>query len=168
MRSRWRKGLTMSTYTTPTALYEHPDGEGRICFDAQAMHLCITNEAHEPPTTSHAVMGPWGMRKLAMALLALAAELDDEPDELDDEPDNAPAIIYTPAQLAEHHGAQIAHDALEAMLAAPDQGKRMTILRKAIIAVSKTKHPKEAAGGFAVCMVNVIERGLEAISHDRP
>ena len=58
-------------------------------------------------------------------------------------------------------------DALDAMLAAPDQGKRMTILRKAINAVSETKHPKQAAGGFAVCMVNVIERGLEAISHDR-
>ena len=125
-------------------------------------------------------MGPWGMRKLAMALLVLAAELDDEPDnepddELDDEPDNepddelddAPAIAYTSAQLAEHHGGQIAHDALEDMLAAPNQGKRMTILRKAISAVSKTKHPKQAAGGFAVCMVNVIERGLEAISHDR-
>ena len=153
---------------TPTALYEHPDGEGRICFDAQAMHLCMTNEAHEPPTTSHAVMGPWGMCKLAMALLVLAVELDDEPNEPHDESDNAPAIVYTPAELAEHHGAQLAHDALDAMLAAPDQGKRMTILRKAITAVSETKHPKQAAGGFAVCMVNVIEHGLEAIRYDRP
>ena len=161
----------MNTITTaPTALYEHPDGEGRIHFDAQAMHICITNEAHEPPTTSHAVMGPWGMRKVAMALLVLAAEVDNEPDELgepDDELDDAPAIAHTPAELAEHHGGQLAHDALNDMLAATDQGKRMTILRKAINAVSKTKHSKQAAGGFAVCMVNVIERGLEAISHDR-
>lgn len=74
---------------------------------------------------------------------------------------------YTPAQLAEHHGGQLAHDALNAMLAAPDQGKRMTILRKAINALRKTTHPKQAAGGFAVCMVNVIERGLEAIKNDR-
>lgn len=74
---------------------------------------------------------------------------------------------YTPAQLDEHHGGKLALNALNAMLAAPDQGKRMTILRKAINDLSKTTHPKQAPRGFAVCMLNVIERGLEAISHDR-
>lgn len=74
---------------------------------------------------------------------------------------------YTPAQLAEHHGSQIAHDALNAMLAASNQGQRSTILQNAIEALSRTTHPARAAGGFAAGMVNVIERGLEAIKHDR-
>jgi len=145
--------------TTPADLYAHPDGEGRIYFDAQAMRLCITNEASEPPTTSCAVMGPWGMRKVATALLVLAAELGDEPKD-------APAVTYTPEQLAEHQGAQLAMEALSAMLAAPAQAQRTTILQSAIEALSGTVHPARAAGGFAAGTVNVLERGLEAISHD--
>lgn len=77
------------------------------------------------------------------------------------------AITYTPKQLSEHRGAQLAQHALNDILAAPDQGKRMTILRKAINALRETKYPEQAAGGFAVVIVNVLERGLEAIKNDR-
>ena len=73
---------------------------------------------------------------------------------------------YTPDALAEHHGGQIAHDALNAMLAAPAQAQRTTILQNAI-ALSRATHPARAAGGFSARTVNVIERGLEAISNDR-
>ena len=53
-----------------TTIYQHPDGMGRIDYDAQAQHIIIRND--ETNEIAHAVIGRDGLRELAKELLALA------------------------------------------------------------------------------------------------
>ena len=53
-----------------TVIYQHPDGMGKIEFDAQTQHLVIRND--ETNEVAHAVIGPEGLRELAAELLKLA------------------------------------------------------------------------------------------------
>ena len=66
----------------------------------------------------------------------------------------------TSGDLSEQHGSAIAESCLRAILAAPDQAARGDILQSSLLELQRLPHPKRAAGGFTVTMVNVIERGL--------
>ena len=66
----------------------------------------------------------------------------------------------TTAQLAEQAGGALAMDCLDDMLAAKTQGLRVATLQTAILDLQRLPHPKRAAGGFAVALVNALERGL--------
>ena len=72
---------------------------------------------------------------------------------------SADKINFTPNQLAEQYGSNIAMNALDAMLAAGTQAKRCAILQEALkdLCGGGNEH---AAGGFAAALVSVIERGL--------
>ena len=59
---------------TGVTLLRHPDGAGRFDFDADTNRLYLVNE--ETGVASFALIGPWGLRELGNALLALAAELE--------------------------------------------------------------------------------------------
>lgn len=74
---------TFNAYPAGTAapanvIYSHPDGEGQIHYDAENKRLYVTHDASEPELVSFAVMGPWGLRQVAIALLQIAEQLDDE------------------------------------------------------------------------------------------
>lgn len=71
---------------------------------------------------------------------------------------------YTPDQLSEQYGSVMGHAALDAMLAAKTQAKRCQILKDALNDLCQGG-PTQATAGFAVALVNVIERGLEAITN---
>ena len=59
---------------TGVTLYRHPDGAGRLDFDADTSRLYLVND--EIDVASFALIGPWGLRELGAKLLALAAELE--------------------------------------------------------------------------------------------
>jgi hypothetical protein len=58
-------------------VYQHPDGEGLIQFDTEALRLSLINEAEG--LSACALIGPWGLRDLAAKLLALADEMEVQP-----------------------------------------------------------------------------------------
>lgn len=120
-------------------IYQHPDGEGEIRFDAETSRLFLLNEAEG--LSAYALIGPWGLRDVAAKLLALA---DD---------DNADS---------EQAGAGIALACLDTLLAAKDstQGLRIRAVQSAIAQLSTTGDPKAAAAGFAVIVENVLSRGM--------
>ncbi len=66
-------------------------------------------------------------------------------------------FVCTPEQLSEQVGNGIASTALNAMLNAPDQAQRVAILQTALIDLQRLPHHVEAAGGFAVGLVAVLE-----------
>jgi len=70
------------------------------------------------------------------------------------------AYTTASADSAEGYGAAIAQDCLDDMLTMTSQGPRMARLQTAILELRQLSHPKRAAGGFAVAMVNAIEIGL--------
>jgi len=70
-------------------------------------------------------------------------------------------ITYTAADCAEQAGNAIAHNCLNDILNAPSQSA-LGALRTALLDLQRLPHPKRAAGGFAVAMVNIIKLGLGA------
>ena len=70
-------------------------------------------------------------------------------------------ITYTAADCAEHAGNAIATNCLNDILNAPSQAASMAALRTALIDLQRLPHPKRAAGGFAVALVNTLEVGLK-------
>lgn len=73
------------------------------------------------------------------------------------------AVVTTAADRAEQAGAVIAHDCLNEMLTAQGQVLHARILHNALLELGRLKHTKRATGGFTVCMVSVIEQGLESL-----
>ena len=67
---------------------------------------------------------------------------------------------FNAGDYEEAYGAEVAQACLDDMLALDNQGARMERLQEALLHLRTRKHPKRAAGGFAVAMVNVIEIGL--------
>ena len=60
---------------------------------------------------------------------------------------------FTAADCAEQAGGLLAHNVLNEMLAA---------LHKALLDLQRLPYPDRAAGGFAVSLVAVLERGIGA------
>lgn len=56
------------------ALYQHPDGEGEIFFEAATGRLFLLNDAEG--LSAYALIGPAGLRDVAAKLLALADEVE--------------------------------------------------------------------------------------------
>ena len=113
--------------------YRHPDG-----FDISfAPGLVIaTNDAGE------SIPIPIGLHGLLKPADQLSAISDDA------------------AELAEQAGAGIAMAYLKEMLAAKTPGARMEAMHAAVLELQRHPHPKPAAGGFGMALVDVLERGL--------
>jgi len=68
---------------------------------------------------------------------------------------------YTAGDCAEQAGALIAQNVLDDILNAPSQAVRGAALHAALLDLQRLTHPKRAAAGFAVMLVNVLEIGLQ-------
>ncbi len=69
---------------------------------------------------------------------------------------------HTTANCAEQAGSAIATNCLNDILNAPSQAVSVTTLQTALLDLQRLPHPKRAAGGFAVALVAVLERGIGA------
>ena len=119
--------------TASNQIYQHPDG-----FTLAFNDNVLTATDDEGNTVSLPI-GPMG-------LVELAAELD--------------TIGNDAGNLAEQAGAHIGIDCLNAVLTGATQGKRVRAIQSAVLDLQRLAHPKRAAAGFAVALVNVLERGL--------
>ena len=117
-------------------IYAHPDGPA---LTYSASELIATDDNGK---TVSLPIGPLG-------LVELAAELN--------------AIGNDGGNLAEQAGNAAGIDCLNELLATDNQGERIRIIQNAITGLQNTTHPERAAGGFAVALESVIERGLEAL-----
>ena len=115
-------------------VYNHPDGF------TLAFHDNALTAAGDDGKTVSLPIGPLG-------LVELAEELN--------------AIGNDGGNLAEQAGSGIGIDCLNAILTAKTQGERMRAVQSAVLDLQRLQHPKRAAGGFSVALVNVLERGLE-------
>jgi hypothetical protein len=72
------------------------------------------------------------------------------------------SAAHTPANCAEQAGSTIATNFLNDMLMAPTQAASVAALQTALLDLQRLPYPKRAAGGFAVALVAVLERGIGA------
>ena len=114
-------------------VYSHPDGFTLAFND----HTLIAND--DDGNTVCLPIGPLG-------LVELAAELD--------------TIGNDAGNLAEQAGAGIGIDCLNAVLTGATQAKRVRAIQSAVLDLQRLAHPRRAAAGFAMALVNVFERGL--------
>ncbi len=70
-------------------------------------------------------------------------------------------LTYTAGDCAEQAGAVIAQNVLDDILNAPSQAVRGAVLHAALLDLQRLTHPKRAAAGFSVGIVNVLEIGLQ-------
>lgn len=76
---------------------------------------------------------------------------------------------YTHEEYAEMHGNSIAHDMLNEMIACDNQSETVTVLSTGL---NDAFNPDgdliidAAAKGFAVALVNVLQRGIDALRTD--
>lgn len=70
-----------------------------------------------------------------------------------------------PGDLAEMAGSHIGMSALSAILAADSQAARLRVLHEALLDASDSPERARTLGGFAVALVNVLERGLGLDRH---
>lgn len=113
--------------------YKHPDGF-TLAFNDNA--LTATDDDGKAVSLP---IGPLGLLELAAELVAIANDA---------------------GNLAEQAGGGIGFDCLNAILAAKTQGERVRAIQSAVLDLQRLPHPKRAAGGFSVALVNVLERGL--------
>ena len=120
-----------------TIVYRHPDG-----FE-------LTYGAHELTATDddgNAVRLPIGVLGLAELAEKLAAIANDS------------------GNQSEQYGSAAAIDCINELLLTDSVSERVDTIQNAILSLQNAAHPERAAGGFAVVMENVIERGLECLS----
>ena len=117
-------------------VYQHPDGPA---LSYCASELTATDENGN---SVRLPIGPLGLSALAAEMLVLANDV---------------------GNLAEQHGSAAAIDCLNELLATDSASKRINIIQAAILSLQSATHPERAAGGFAVVLESVIERGLEAL-----
>lgn len=123
---------------TAATVYLHPDGHALQYIDGD---LVATDE---DGNTVRVPVCPSELLVLAGELVTLAND---------------------GGNLAEQAGAGAAIDCLNALLQAKhcSAGERIEIVQNAITGLQRAAHPDRAAGGFAVVMTNVVQRGLEAL-----
>ena len=120
-----------------TTVYSHPDG-----FE-------LTYGDHELTATDddgNSVRLPIGVLGLAELAEKLAAIANDS------------------GNQSEQYGAESAIDCLNELLATDSASVRITTIQSAILSLQNAAHHERAAGGFAVVLESVIERGLECLS----
>ena len=119
-----------------TIVYRHPDG-----FE-------LTYGAHELTATDddgnsvRLPIGPLGLAELAEKLAAIANDAGNQ---------------------SEQYGSAAAIDCLNELLATDSASERIDTIQSAILRLQNAAHPERAAGGFAVVLESVIERGLECL-----
>ena len=118
------------------AVYYHPDG---TALTYSASELIASDENGN---SVRLPIGPLGLSVLATELLALANDS---------------------GNLAEQQGSAAAIDCLNELLVNDSASERISIIQAAIVSLKNATHPERAAGGFAVVLESVIERGLEAL-----
>ena len=114
-------------------VYSHPDSF-TLAFNDNV--LIATDD---DGNTVSLPIGPLG-------LVELAAELD--------------TIGNDAGNLAEQAVAGIGIDCLNAVLAEATQGERLRAIQSAVLDLQRLAHPRRAAAGFSMALVNVLERGL--------
>ena len=120
-----------------TTIYSHPDGF-ELAYGDHELTACTPDGV--------ALSMPIGL----LGLTALAEKLT--------------AIANDSGNQSEQYGAESAIDCLNEMLLTDSASGRITTIQNAILSLQNAAHPERAAGGFAVVMENVIERGLESLS----
>ena len=123
--------------TKTTTVYRHPDGF-ELTYGEHELTACTPDGV--------ALSMPIGL----LGLTALAEKLT--------------AIANDPGNQSEQLGSAAAIDCLNELLLTDSASERITTIQSAILSLQSAAHPERAAGGFAVVMENVIERGLESLS----
>ena len=120
-----------------TIVYRHPDGF-ELTYGEHELTACTPDGV--------ALSMPIGL----LGLTALAEKLT--------------AIANDSGSQSEQYGAESAIDCLNELLATDSASERITTIQNAVLSLQSAVHHERAAGGFAVVLENVIERGLESLS----
>ena len=120
-----------------TTVYQHPDGHELTYGDHELTACTPDGIALSMP------IGVLGLAELAEKLTAIANDSGNQ---------------------SEQYGAESAIDCLNELLATDSASERITTIQNAILSLQNAAHPERAAGGFAVVLESVIERGLECLS----
>ena len=120
-----------------TTVYSHPDGF-ELTYGEHELTACTPDGV--------ALSMPIGL----LGLTALAEKLT--------------AIANDSGNQSEQYGAESAIDCLNELLLTDSASERIDTIQSAILSLQSAAHPERAAGGFAVVMENVIERGLECFA----
>ena len=120
-----------------TTIYSHPDGFELTYGDHELTACTPDGVALSMP------IGVLGLAELAEKLAAIANDSGNQ---------------------SEQYGAESAIDCLNEMLLTDSASGRITTIQNAILSLQNAAHPARAAGGFAVVLESVIERGLECLS----
>ena len=120
-----------------TIVYRHPDGF-ELTYGEHELTACTPDGV--------ALSMPIGL----LGLTALAEKLT--------------AIANDSGSQSEQYGAESAIDCLNELLATDSASERITTIQNAVLSLQSAVHHERAAGGFAVVLESVIERGLECLS----
>ena len=120
-----------------TTIYSHPDGF-ELTYGEHELTACTPDGV--------ALSMPIGL----LGLTALAEKLT--------------AIANDSGSQSEQYGAESAIDCLNELLATDSASERITTIQNAVLSLQSAVHHERAAGGFAVVLESVIERGLECLS----
>ena len=123
--------------TKTTTVYRHPDGF-ELTYGEHELTACTPDGV--------ALSMPIGL----LGLAALAEKLT--------------AIANDPGNQSEQFGSAAAIDCLNELLATDSTSERIDTIQSAILSLQNAAHPERAAGGFAVVLESVIERGLECFA----
>ena len=122
---------------TTTTVYRHPDGF-ELTYGEHELTACTPEGiALSMP------IGLLGLAELAEKLTAIASDAGNQSEQL---------------------GSAAAIDCLNELLATDSASERITTIQNAILSLQNAAHPERAAGGFAVVLESVIERGLECFA----
>ena len=120
-----------------TTVYSHPDGF-ELTYGEHELTACTPDGiALSMP------IGVLGLAELAEKLAAIANDAGNQ---------------------SEQYGSAAAINCLNKLLATDSASKRIATIQNAILSLQNAAHPERAAGGFAVVLESVIERGLECLS----
>ena len=121
---------------TTTTVYRHPDGF-ELTYGEHELTACTPDGvALSMP------IGLLGLAELAEKLAAIASDAGNQ---------------------SEQYGSAAAIDCLNELLATDSASERITTIQNAILSLQNAARPARAAGGFAVVLESVIERGLECL-----
>ena len=123
--------------TKTTTVYQHPDGHELTYGDHELTACTPDGIALSMP------IGVLGLAELAEKLAAIAND---------------------PGNQSEQYGSAAAIDCLNELLATDSASERIDTIQNAILSLQNAARPARAAGGFAVVLESVIERGLECLS----
>ena len=120
-----------------TTVYRHPDGF-ELTYGEHELTACTPEGiALSMP------IGVLGLAELAEKLAAIASDAGNQSERL---------------------GSAAAIDCLNELLATDSASERITTIQNAVLSLQSAVHHERAAGGFAVVLESVIERGLECLS----